>query len=135
MDTIKHTVLFNIPAKTLFEAWLDSKEHGKMINGNAKINPIVDGKFSIWDDYATGVTLEIDPKNYKIVQSWCDNSSDWPEDHMSIITLQIKSIGEKSCELFFEHAGVPKKNQKDIEQGWKDYYWHPMANYFKAKKS
>ena len=63
-DYIEQGVDFNCLPEIVFKAWLDSKQHGEMIDGNAKIEPIVGGNFSIWDASITGITTKID-KRYK----------------------------------------------------------------------
>lgn len=132
---IKQAPSLPAPPQVVFDAWLDSKLHGAMIGGSAKIDARVGGKFSIWDDYATGVNLEIDPSKLRIVQSWRDNSTDWPKDHFSKITLEFTAEGADPAgtRLRFWHSGIPEKHAASIAQGWKDYYWEPMQRYFEAK--
>lgn len=55
------TILPCIPDKA-YNAWLDSKTHGQMIEREAKIDPNIGGSFSIWDGAVKGKTIELDPK-------------------------------------------------------------------------
>ena|SRR5687768_4902778 len=115
-----------------FSAWLDSKVHGEMIGGSAKINPKVGGKFSIWDGEIVGTTIQIDNAKRRIVQLWHYNYDDWPQDQPSKITIEF--VGDRAnpngTRLRFWHSGIPEKYAKDIEKGWKEYYWQPMQKYF-----
>lgn len=117
-------------------AWLDADTMSEMIDAPAKIDPKVGGAFSFWDDYLTGMTLEVDPVKQKIVQTWRDNSTDWPEGHYSKITLQF--VADKAnpshTRLRFWHSGIPAKHARSIEQGWKEFYWEPIRKYFAVKQ-
>jgi activator of HSP90 ATPase len=127
---IKQEIVLPCSPQVAFAAWMDSKTHGAMIGGNAIINPKVGGKFDIWDGYAIGKTVELDPQRLKIVQEWRDDSTDWPDGHYSTIHLEFKPQGENETKLVFNHKGIPAKHAKSIEQGWIDYYWQPMKKYF-----
>lgn len=134
-SNFKQAPSFSTSPNVAFKAWLDSKQHGAMIGSSALIDPKVGGKFSIWDDYATGETLEIDPIKHRIIQTWRDNSTDWPEGYYSKITLEFVQDKSKpgQTRLRFWHSGVPAEHAKDIAKGWKDFYWQPMQDYFAAK--
>ena len=51
--TIRQSVILPASPKEVFEAWMDSEKHGEMVEGSAKIDPRVGGKFSIWDGAIT----------------------------------------------------------------------------------
>lgn len=117
-----------------YHAWLDSKEHGWMIDGSAKIDPKVGGKFSIWDGSVVGKTVALDPKTNKITQEWRYEYDDWPKDAFSKITVQFVAHKDGQCKLRFWHSGVPEKYADDIAKGWQEYYWKPMKEYFEKRK-
>ena len=56
---------------------MDSKKHGEFTGDKAKIDPKVGGKFSAWDGYILGKTLELEPFK-RIVQSW--RTTEFPKD-------------------------------------------------------
>src|SRR5476651_857208 len=116
----KQSVTFSCSAKEAYHAWLDSKTHADMVNGNAKIDPKVDGAFSIWDDTITGKTLELHPHDHRIVQSWRYEYDKWPVSHFSKITLEFKDEKEGQCKLYFWQTDVPAQYAEEISQGWKD---------------
>ena len=60
-----------IPAtpEEIFAAWMSSEEHSEMTGGAAEINPVVGGKFTAWDGYIWGTTLELESPR-RIAQSW-----------------------------------------------------------------
>ena len=128
---IKQEIILPCSPQTAFDAWMDSKTHGEMINAKAEIDPKVGGKFDIWDGYAVGKTVGLDPEKLRIVQEWRDDSTDWPDGYYSRITLVFKPHNNDQAKLLFTHTGIPAEHAKSIEQGWIDYYWKPMKGYFK----
>ena len=62
------TVLPAAPAR-IYRAWLDAREHGAFSGGAAQVDPRVGGRFSLWDGYIEGTTLELH-EGRSIVQSW-----------------------------------------------------------------
>ena len=126
---IKKELILPCPPKEAYDAWMDSKKHGEIIDGNAIIDPKVGGKFDLWDGYLIGKTVELDPTKLKIVQEWRDDSTDWPEDYFSKITLEFLPHNNDHTKLVFTHTGIPEKHAKSIEDGWEDYYWKPMKKY------
>lgn len=127
---IKQWVNLDCSPDEVFSAWMDSRRHGEMIKGNAKIDPKVGGKFDIWDGSVVGKTLELEPKKHRIVQEWRYDYDDWPNDAPSKITIEFVPH-KNGCKLRFWQSKIPEKYAKDIAQGWKDYYWKPMQEYFK----
>lgn len=127
---IKQSIILSCSPKEVYDAWLDSRKHGEMIKGDAKIEPKVSGEFSIWEGSITGKTLELDPHNNRIVQAWRYDYDDWPKDHLSKITIEFTPYKNNQCKVLFEHIGIPIKYVDEIAQGWQDYYWEPMEEYF-----
>jgi activator of HSP90 ATPase len=73
--TIVQKVVFkNIPASTLYNTYMDAKEHSASVGVAAKIKNKEGARFSAHDHYVTGKNLHL-VKNKLIVQSW--RASDW----------------------------------------------------------
>lgn len=130
---IKQSIILSCSPKEVYDAWLDSRKHGEMIKGDAKIEPKVGGEFSIWEGSITGKTVELDPDKNRIVQSWRYDYADWPKDHLSKITIEFVPYKNNQCKLVFEQTDIPAKYADEIAQGWQDYYWEPMKEYFQKK--
>ncbi len=126
MNKIEQTVIINAPAKDVYDALMDSSQHSEFTGAKASIDNKVGGKFSVWDGYASGVNLELIPGK-KITQTW--RASDWPAGVYSKLTIELKTLGENT-ELEFTQTGVPDEFYQDIKDGWQDYYWKPLKDFF-----
>ncbi len=71
-------------------------------------------------------------KGKKIVQEW--TTSEWPTGYPpSTLELDLKKVAE-GTELTMTHSKVPEEQADDYAEGWKEYYWDPMVEYFQKKK-
>ncbi|OHD12390.1 MAG: hypothetical protein A2086_09990 [Spirochaetes bacterium GWD1_27_9] len=121
------TTIKTVKSKDIYEAWIDSKKHSDFTGGEAKIDPKIGGKFSAWNGYITGTTLQLDPYN-KIVQKW--RTSDFSDQSIdSNLEIILKDTCE-GVEITLIHTDIPEGQSKDYEQGWKDFYFSPMIEYF-----
>jgi len=120
--TVKQTVTFKASPHDVYEALMDSKKHSQFTGDKAIISRKVGGKFSAFDGYSEGTNLELIPDS-KIVQTW--RASDWPEGHYSKVTFILNEVNG-GTRLDFTQTGIPEEQQKDVSQGWRDYYWAPM---------
>lgn len=134
MDTknIQQTEIFTGSPEQIYQIWLDSVMHSEFIEAEAKIDPQVGGKFSVFGDYATGANLELVP-GQKIVQSW--RASDWPAEHFSKITITLTPEGEKNTKFEFVQEDIPAEFYNDIARGWNDYYWQPLRTYLEENQA
>lgn len=129
MKTISQEVILSASPKEVYDAFMDEKKHAELTGAEAKIDKNVGGKFEVWDGYATGKNIElIDSK--KIVQSW--RASDWPEGIISEITIELVPENGKT-KLIFNQKNIPDDFADEVEQGWKDFYWQPLQEYFSDK--
>jgi activator of HSP90 ATPase len=114
--------------REIYEAWLDSSGHSRMTGSHAIINPVVGGKFSAWDGYIEGTTLELQPYS-RIVQAW--RTSEFPpESKDSHLEILLKEVGEDKTEITVVHTEIPDGQAAEYRQGWEDYYFKPMLEYF-----
>ncbi len=127
MAEIKQVEMFEgVTAKQLYNALMSSREHTDFTGASANIENKVGGKLTAWDDYIEGENLELEPDK-RIVQKW--RASDWPNGEWSTATFEFKD-SDNGCELTFGQTNVPDDMVKDVDQGWKDYYWMPLRKYF-----
>lgn len=123
--TIRQTVTFKAGPHEIFEMLVDSKKHSAFTQSKASISRKVGGKISAYDGYISGENLEI-VNDKKIVQKW--RGSDWPENHFSIATFDIKRI-PGGAKLTFTQTGVPEDQYESIKEGWVEHYWDKMKKF------
>jgi len=118
-----------IPAQPadIYKAWLSTKGHTVMTDSPAKVNGKIGGKFSSWDGYIFGTTLELIPDQF-IVQAW--RTSEFPDeapDSRVEISLKETKGGTKVTPT---HSQIPTGQEDSYRQGWEDFYFKPMKKYF-----
>lgn len=121
--TIKQRVMLPGSPHDVFELLMDEKKHARFTGGTAKISRDIRGAFSVFDGWATGVTMNL-VADKKIVQTW--RGADWPKDMFSKVTFTLSAAKKGSTKLEFLQTDVPAKFANDVAQGWRDYYWEPM---------
>lgn len=127
MESLKMSVTLPVKADKLYKAWLTSKEHAAFTGGAAKVSSKVGGKFTAWDGYISGKNTEL-KANKKIVQTW--RTSEFPEDAPdSILEIDFEEKNGKT-KLNLYHYNLQKGDAKKYRDGWRDYYFEPMKQYF-----
>jgi len=122
IKTIRQSVTIKATPHEVYEALMDSRKHSKFTGAKASISRKIGGKFKAYGDYISGVNLDLVPDK-KIIQSW--RGSDWTKGHYSKVTFSLKKV-KNGTRLTFRQSGLPEKYYKDINQGWRDYYWKAM---------
>lgn len=111
---------------------MDPKKHSEFTGSKATGKAKVGAKFTAWDGYISGRTIELE-KGKRIVQEWV--TTEWPKDYPpSRLELKFKER-DGVTELTMTHSNIPVEQKEELEQGWTDFYWNPMKNYFENKKS
>ena len=118
-----------IPAKPseIYKAWLSSREHSAMTGSTAKVTGKVGGKFSAWDGYIFGKTLELEPER-RIVQAWRTSEfpNEAPDSRLEVLLVETKT----GTKVTFTHTEIPDGQADSYKQGWEDFYFKPMKQYF-----
>ncbi len=112
----------------IYKSWLSGKGHSAMTGSTAKVTGKVGVKFSAWDGYISGRTLELEPDR-RIVQAWRTSEfpDDAPDSHLEVF-LEETNTGTK---MTITHTEIPPGQADSYKQGWKDFYFKPMKEYFK----
>jgi activator of HSP90 ATPase len=131
--TYDFTLSCALPAapEALYDAWLDSAAHSAMTGGEAKIGRCVGDRYSAWDGYIEGATLEL-VAGKRIVQSW-RTTEFGASDPDSTIVVDLESTGA-GTRLTLTHKGVPDGQTSYENGGWQDNYFAPMKAYFESRK-
>jgi len=128
---IQFEVFDVIPAtpEAVYNAWLNSEEHGLMTGGSAHVSAVIGDTFEAWDGYIQGKNLELEsPK--RILQSWRTSEFEDSEED-SLLEVLFTPEG-KETRVTIWHSNLPKHGMQ-YRQGWVDSYFTPMKEYFAEK--
>jgi len=130
VSTIRQKTLVRATPSEVYEAIVDARKHSEFTGSKATCDPRIGGRFTAWDGYISGKNLVLE-EGERIVQEWV--TTEWPEGHPpSRLTLTFKKT-KGGTEISMVHSGVPKEQAADIKQGWIDFYWQPLKEYFKKQ--
>lgn len=124
--TIRHKVTIGAPPKAVFNVLINEKKHAKFSGAPASISRKVGGAFTCYGDHIKGINLELVPSK-RIVQSW--RAKRWPAGIHSIVSFNLTRKRSGKTLISFEHVGVPASRFKDINEGWRTFYWKPIKAY------
>jgi activator of HSP90 ATPase len=125
--TIKQKTLIPATPDEVYDAFMEAKKHSAFTGSKATSDPKVGGEFTAWDGYISGRNLEL-VKGKKIVQEW--STTDWPDKFPpSRLELTFKEV-KGGTEISMIHSNVPAEQADDLAEGWNEFYWKPMKEYF-----
>ena len=129
-ESFEVSAIFSISKKSLYEAWLDSKQHTLFTGGEAIIESFRGGNYTAWDGYISGKILELEPYS-RIVQTWRSTEFDQSEpDSILEVLFEEVSAGTK---IILKHSEIPNGQSERYETGWEEHYFQPMKAYFEQK--
>jgi len=129
---IVHFVFFPSPPGEVFEVLMDEMKHAAFSGAPAKIERRAGGKFSVFGGMISGVTTELKSPEF-IVQDW--RCPEWLGEQVSRVSFTLQPVNDgRGCALSFRHSGVPEDKIAQIDEGWRKYYWSPMAGYLRDSK-
>jgi activator of HSP90 ATPase len=121
------TFLPGTTPEQLYRAWLDGGLHAAFTGSAAQVDPQVGGRFTAWDGYITGTNLALDPYR-RILQSW--RTTEFPAGSPDSQLEVLLEEDQDGTTLRLVHTGIPDGQAEDYRQGWEDYYFEPMREYF-----
>ncbi len=130
-ERIEVTDVLPVKQKNLYEAWLDSDKHSAFTGSKAVIDRRVGGTFTAWDGYISGTTIAVEPFG-RIVQSWrtTEFSDDAPDSEIEVLFAEVK----EGTKITLVHSNIPDGQGEAYRQGWIDFYFVPMKEYFSKKR-
>ena len=118
------------PAREIYDAWLSSKGHAAMTGSPAKVSSRAGGTFNAWDGYISGKNLEMKSPS-RILQAW--RTTEFPDDAPDSILEILLERAKGGTKVTFIHTGIPAGQSASYKQGWIDFYFKPMKEYFSRK--
>ena len=127
-----------VPAtpKRLFEAWLDSREHGDMTGTRATIDASADGPVSLLDGAVLGRVLESEP--YERIVHELNTAEEWNSGSVTRVEVRLATgsayggIGnpqDDGTTVILRHTGVDAGGVFSPDW-WESRYFRPMDAYF-----
>ena len=98
-----------------------------MTGSPAKADGRAGGDFTAWDGYIWGTFLELE-KNRRILQSW--RTSEFPEETDDSRVEVLLEDANRGTKLTLIHTDIPVGQADEYKQGWEDFYFKPMKEYF-----
>lgn len=126
-ESLEMSVYLPVAPERVYIAWLDAVEHAAFTGSPALIDPQPGGAFRAWDGYITGRTLELDPPR-RILQAW-RTTEFAPGDPDSLLELLLDPT-PRGCRMTLRHTNLPPGSSAMYAQGWEDYYFALMKEYF-----
>jgi activator of HSP90 ATPase len=128
---LKQTIVVPADPRKVYDAFVDSRIHSEFTGSKATGKPVVGAKFTAWNGYIFGKNLEL-VKGKKIVQEW--QTTDWPEGYgPSRFELTLKKVKD-GTEITMIHSDIPQEQKEELAEGWNEFYWRPLKEYFSRKK-
>lgn len=118
---------FDTGTEAIYKAWLSTQGHSLMTGSPAKVDGRANGAFTAWDGYIWGRFLELE-ENKRIAQTW--RTAEFPDDaDDSHVEILLEETGGKTT-LTLIHTNIPEGQADSYRQGWDDFYFKPMREYF-----
>ena len=126
--TIRQSVTLRAKPLEVYEAFVDADKHSAFTGSRATGEARVGSEFSAWDGYITGKYIELE-EGRRIVQEWA--TTEWPDGYPpSRFELSFKLVGGNT-EVSMVQSSVPEELAEDLRNGWNEFYWEPLREYFK----
>jgi uncharacterized protein YndB with AHSA1/START domain len=126
-EKLRMSTILPVEPQRVYQAWLDGREHAAFTGSAAEVDARVGGRFTAWDGYIEGSNLELEPGR-RIVQSW--RTTEFPEASPdSRLEVLLEEVPE-GTRLTLSHGEIPDGQAEGYRQGWEDYYFSPMREYF-----
>ena len=129
--TIEQTHFISAKPVQVYDAIINARKHAEFTGAAATCDSVAGGKFTAWDGYISGTNVEL-ARGRRIVQQW--QTSEWPEGYPPSRLVWTFEPKDDGTEVTLVHSDVPEWQAESYRQGWVDYYWTPLKEYFKPPK-
>src|SRR5512143_1622161 len=104
-ESFELSIVLPATAEQIYSAWLTSEGHSEMTGSAARVDGKVGGKFSAWDGYISGRTLELEPSR-RILQAW--RTTEFPEGAPDSRLEVLLLPAEGRTKLTLIHTDIPE---------------------------
>lgn len=127
-DQIVQTIVVPAAPDRVYEAFVNPQKHAAFTGSSASGEERVGGHFSAWDGYIFGRYLELEPQK-RIVAEW--QTTEWPQGYPPSRLELVFTPQGSGTQITMTHTQVPAEQKESYSQGWEDFYWEPLRQYFK----
>ena len=124
MKTFKKTFKINAEPSDIYSAITNPYTIELWTGYPAIMSEEPGSEFSLWDGDISGTNLEF-VKDKKVVQEWHFGD----QSEKSIVTITIHPDKGDSA-VTVEHSNIPDEDFADIADGWREYYFGAIINFF-----
>ena len=124
MKTFKKTFKINAEPSDIYSAITNPYTIELWSGYPAEMSTESGSEFSLWEGDITGKNIEFIPDR-KIVQQWYFGE----QQEKSIVTITIAPDRENSV-VTVEHNNIPDEEYDGIAEGWREYYFEAIKNFF-----
>src|SRR5260370_947966 len=105
-ETIQVSGVIHASPERIYQAWLDSEEHTRFTGGKASVESGIGGRFTAWDGYIEGTTIELEPGR-RIVQAW--RTTEFPSERPDS-RVERRTSGQSGSEQ--PRSGLPGSRKR-----------------------
>lgn len=129
-SSIRMSAVIPADARVVYDSWLSGKGHAAMTGSPATGSARVGAKFTAWEGYISGKNIECVPHSL-VVQAWrtTDFPAEAPDSRLEVHLAPAKG----GTTVTLVHSGIPTGQSAGYRQGWSEYYFGPMKEYFSKK--
>jgi activator of HSP90 ATPase len=124
MKTFKKSFKINAEPSDIYSAITNPYTIELWTGYPAIMSEVPGSEFSLWDGDITGINLEF-IQDKKVVQEW--HFGDQSEESTVTITIHPEK-GDSVVTV--EHTNIPDEDFADIAEGWREYYFGAIINFF-----
>jgi uncharacterized protein YndB with AHSA1/START domain len=129
-DSVTVSVVIPAVPDAVYKAWMSSAGHAVMTGNPATVSARIGGKFTAWDGYISGTTLELTPPS-RILQAW--RTTEFADDEEDSLLEVLLAEAKGGTKVTLKHTKIPAGQGPSYKQGWIDYYFEPMKEHFQKK--
>lgn len=124
MKDLKRYFLLNAEPKDVYNALTNKKMLEIWTGEEAKMEPVPETEFSLWNSSITGINLEFE-ENKKIVQQWFFGE----QEDKSIVTIKLHP-NKKGTSVELRHTNIPDEAYQNISEGWEEDFFGALRELF-----
>jgi len=124
MKTFKKTFKINAEPSDIYAALTNPYTIELWTGYPAVMSEEPGSEFSLWDGDISGKNIEF-IKDHKLVQEWYFGE----KTEKSVVIILIKP-DKGNSEVTVEHTNIPDEDFADIADGWREFYFGAIINFF-----